>query len=124
MNAIRLTAAARMVQRRAISSATPATLPSVEKIMLKEAFETRVHSKAAVSSWYKINFFLVIPALLGVAWYSGTKEIDHIKHLIAHPREFEALPYLRKRKNGYPWGDKNLFYFPQGNPGPEGGEEE
>ncbi|KAJ3152977.1 hypothetical protein HDU86_005432 [Geranomyces michiganensis] len=123
MNATRLAVAARMVQRRAMSSSTPAAIPSVEKTMLKEAYETRVHSKAAVSSWYKINFFLVIPALLGVAWFSGTKEIDHIHHLVEHPREFEALPYLRKRKNGYPWGDKNLFYFPQGNPGPETDEE-
>ncbi|KAI8905737.1 hypothetical protein DFJ77DRAFT_208948 [Powellomyces hirtus] len=127
MNATRLGLAARMVQRRAMSStttpATKSTLPPLEKTMLKDAYEARQHAEAAVSSWKKINFFLVIPALLLVTLYSGPKELAHIKHLKEHAREFEALPYLRKRKNGYPWGDDNLFYFPNGNPKPASDEE-
>ncbi|TPX59260.1 hypothetical protein PhCBS80983_g02625 [Powellomyces hirtus] len=167
MNATRLGLAARMVQRRAMSStttpATKSTLPPLEKTMLKDAYEARQHAEAdwdlscvctnmepswaqetvtslsqnskksspvrmspptaAVSSWKKINFFLVIPALLLVTLYSGPKELAHIKHLKEHAREFEALPYLRKRKNAYPWGDDNLFYFPNGNPKPASDEE-
>lgn len=49
MNASRLALAARMVQRRTMASATPATtssaIPSIEQTMLKEGLEARAHAK-------------------------------------------------------------------------------
>ncbi|KAJ3013623.1 hypothetical protein HKX48_005653, partial [Thoreauomyces humboldtii] len=96
----RLAPAARLGQRRAMSS-TPAksSLPPHEQVMLKDAYEARQHAEAAVSSWKKINLFLVVPALALVTWYSGPKELAHIAHLKEHAQEFQPLPYMRKRKN-------------------------
>ncbi|KAI8820583.1 uncharacterized protein EV422DRAFT_620474 [Fimicolochytrium jonesii] len=122
-----LVLARRAVQRRSMAttaSATPAksSLPPLESVMLKENHDARHHAKDATSSWLKINIFLVFPALAGVAYFTGPKEIKHIAHIKEHPLEWKAIPYLRKRKNANPWGDNNLFYFPAGNPKPEAEE--
>ncbi|KAI9094119.1 cytochrome c oxidase, subunit VIa [Phlyctochytrium arcticum] len=112
--------AARAVQRRSMS--TPAAprsdFPPLEKMMLKENYEAKQHAVHAVSSWKKINYFLVAPALALVCWYVIPSEVAHINHLKEHANEFEPFPYLRKRKNPFPWGDDNLFYFPNSNPKP------
>ncbi|KND05053.1 uncharacterized protein SPPG_00729 [Spizellomyces punctatus DAOM BR117] len=116
--------AARMAQRRTMST-TPSRIefPPLEKVMLKESHEARKHAAHAVSSWKKINFFLVVPALALVLLYTGPTELKHIAHLKEHANEWEGFPYMRKRKNAFPWGDDNLFYFPNSNPKPEAAEE-
>jgi hypothetical protein len=81
----------------------PSTFPSLESTLLKDAQEARHHAKGSVELWKKINLFLVVPATALVAWYCIPKELDHMHHLHEHPNEFQAYPYLRKRKNvGHP----------------------
>ncbi|KAJ3266834.1 hypothetical protein HK104_006015, partial [Borealophlyctis nickersoniae] len=84
--------------------------------MLKDAYEARQHAGPAVAMWMKINIFLVAPALAIAAYIIVPRELEHIEHMKQHPKEFIAFPYMRKRKNPFPWGDDNLFYCEFANP--------
>lgn len=102
--------------------------PSYKDSMLKEAYEAKHHASGATSMWWKINIFLVLPALIAVylgllqvGAYTLPKEYAHIQHLKEHPNEWVAYPYLRKRKNEFPWGNESLFHNESNNavPPPE-----
>ncbi|KAI9344593.1 hypothetical protein BDR26DRAFT_857234 [Obelidium mucronatum] len=96
----------------------PASFPSVKDTMLKPNFHEYQHAHGSTNTWFWINVIVTVPALVAVGSYSIPIELEHMKHLLAHPREYEDLPYMRKRKNPFPWGDKNLFYHPHANPDP------
>ncbi|KAJ3052025.1 Cytochrome c oxidase subunit 6A1, mitochondrial [Rhizophlyctis rosea] len=119
---IRRTATA--VQRRQVSSLPADKFPPIEKVMLKDAYEARHHAEEAVSLWKKINWFLVLPALLAVTYFSGSRELHHLAHLKEHPNEYVPWPHLRKRKNAFPWGDDSLFHMEGHNARPPREEEE
>ncbi|TPX43200.1 hypothetical protein SeMB42_g04828 [Synchytrium endobioticum] len=98
----------------------PAAFPPVEQVMLAENYHARMHAKESVSFWWRINLYVVAPALVLVAMYSLPGEFAHIRHLQEHPNEFVAYPYLRKRKNPFPFsdGDHTMFSNPMCNPDP------
>jgi hypothetical protein len=49
--------------------------------------------------WLNFNIFFTAPALAIVTYFVVPKEAEHIKHIEEHPYEWQAFPYLRKRKN-------------------------
>jgi hypothetical protein len=40
--------------------------------------------------WFKMNIFLVMPALIAVGIYALPKEMNHINHLAEHPNQYTA----------------------------------
>ncbi|TPX30996.1 hypothetical protein SmJEL517_g05579 [Synchytrium microbalum] len=99
-----LSGLARAVQRRKASTSSPI---------------------GSVAFWWRINLFIVMPALILVGMYSVPKELEHIAHLKEHQKEFVNFPYLRKRKNPFPYGDgdHSLFANKYSNPDPKVDEE-
>ena len=68
----------------------------------------------SVRLWYRINLFLVVPALALVAFYALPKELEHIHHLQEHPNQFLGYDYLRKRKNVIRFSFINILDVPLG----------
>ncbi|KAJ3066342.1 Cytochrome c oxidase subunit 6A1, mitochondrial [Podochytrium sp. JEL0797] len=96
----------------------PASFPSVKETMLKPNFSEFQHAHKSTTSWFWINLFVTIPGLAAMFYIGVPPELEHLHHLAEHPREFEPLPYMRKRRNQYPWGDNSLFHNDNSNPGP------
>ncbi len=65
--------------------------------------------------WYKINAFLVVPTLLGVAYFVYGKEQAHWEHMEHEAPEFVAFEYMKKRKFPFPWGEKSMFHSDRAN---------
>ncbi|KND04241.1 uncharacterized protein SPPG_01672 [Spizellomyces punctatus DAOM BR117] len=99
-------------------------LPPIEECMLPESLMARKHAAHAVQTWKKFNLYFTAPVLLLVTFFTIPKEIAHIRHLQEHPKEWQNFVYMRKRKNAYPWGNSNLFYYPNANPKPPEEEDE
>ncbi|KAJ3029941.1 UNVERIFIED_CONTAM: hypothetical protein HDU68_010627 [Siphonaria sp. JEL0065] len=105
LRSVRFLSAARRAHTsvaRTFTENNPATFPSVKDTMLKPNFHEYQHAHG----------------LLAIGYVAIPPELEHLEHLLAHPREFETLPYMRKRKNSYPWGDNSAFHHPHANPAP------
>ncbi len=94
--------------------------PPINKILLNSTYEAKQHAVSSVLFWKRFNLFVTLPTLIIAGAYVLPHELEHIHHLDHEKREFIAIPYLRKRKSQYPWGDGDhtLFSHPNANPGP------
>ncbi|KAI8620656.1 cytochrome c oxidase subunit VIa-domain-containing protein [Chytriomyces sp. MP71] len=101
---------------RTYTENTPSTFASVKDTMTKEAFHEYEHAAKSTGTWFYLNFLVTIPGLVAVCYFCVPTELEHLRHLLEHPREFEDLPYMRKRKNPFPWGDNSLFHNDNANP--------
>ncbi|RKO97639.1 hypothetical protein CXG81DRAFT_3528, partial [Caulochytrium protostelioides] len=90
--------------------------PSVKDTMLPQNYEQKMHHVKSTKMWVWINWLLVAPTMLAVAYYTVPVELAHMKHLDEHANEWSGIPYLRRRKNPFPWGDDSLFHHPNANP--------
>ncbi|KAJ3404194.1 hypothetical protein HDV05_007312 [Chytridiales sp. JEL 0842] len=100
-------------------AAPPSSWPSLKDIMLPEAYHARQHAKGTTSFWLKFNLFFTAPVMVVASYMIIPKEIEHIHHIEEHPLQWQAYPYMRKRKNEFPWGDLSLFHNDSFNPQPE-----
>ncbi|KAJ3297352.1 hypothetical protein HDU79_003967 [Rhizoclosmatium sp. JEL0117] len=103
---------------RSFTENSPASFPSVKDTMVKSNYHEYEHAHKSTNTWFWINLFVTIPGLAAVCYYAVPTELEHLNHLLEHPREFETLPYMRKRKTQFPWGDNSLFHHPNANPAP------
>lgn len=72
--------------------------------------------------WWKVTWFVALPAVAVVSVWTWYKEYQHAKHYVRPP--FVPMEYLRIRTKPFPWGDGNhtLFHNPIKNPLPTGYE--
>ncbi|TPX75542.1 hypothetical protein CcCBS67573_g03186 [Chytriomyces confervae] len=101
---------------RTFTENSPATFPSVKETMAPHAYSEYQHAYKSTNTWFYLNFAITIPGLAAALYFCVPPELEHLNHLLEHPREFEDLPYMRKRKTPFPWGDNSLFHNDNANP--------
>ncbi|KAJ3260209.1 Serine/threonine kinase [Chytriomyces hyalinus] len=101
---------------RTFTENSPASFPSVKETMAPHAYQEYQHAYKSTNTWFYLNFAITIPGLAAALYFCVPPELEHLDHLLEHPREFEDLPYMRKRKTPFPWGDNSLFHNDHANP--------
>ncbi|KAJ3401845.1 hypothetical protein HDU80_005661 [Chytriomyces hyalinus] len=101
---------------RTFTENSPASFPSVKETMAPHAYQEYQHAYKSTNTWFYLNFAITIPGLAAALYFCVPPELEHLNHLLEHPREFEDLPYMRKRKTPFPWGDNSLFHNDHANP--------
>lgn len=105
------------IKRGIRNFSTPAKQwPSYQQTMTAKSFHEKEHAVKTTQMWKWFNIVLVVPSLVACVLFTVPPEIEHLKHINSHKREFEPFSYMRKRSHEYPWGDDSLFHNENANP--------